>query len=210
MDEIAVAEGLSKISSVVAEAGVVDLAEGAELIAQSEDVGIQSEVVGFLSEADLDSAMGIAAIAGQLAAVADIVAMRDMPVLVSFLETKSNALHQLAVETVIKFAAGRAVAKSMAQTAGRVGELGVGEMAEGLARVGVAARTAQVSEAMAEAGAEKVVIGAVEIEAGRELTEAGRALAIEGVADIATGAEMIGQAEALDATAGALMDRAAE
>ena len=63
---------------------------------------------------------------------------------------------------------------------------------------------------MAEAGAEKVVTGAVEIEVGQELTEAGQALALEGVADIAAGAEMVGQAEALDATAGALMDRAEE
>ena len=79
VDEIAVAEGLSRISDVVAAAGVVDVAEGAELIAHSEDVEVQSEVVGFLSESDLEHAMGIAAIAGQLAMAADIVTMRHMP-----------------------------------------------------------------------------------------------------------------------------------
>ena len=179
-----------------------------ELIAHSEDVGIQSEVVGFLSGADLDHSMGIAAIAGQLAVVADIVAMRDMPVLVTFLETKSNALHQLAVETVLKFAAGRAVATSMAKTAAQVGELGVNEVAEGLTRVAVAGRAATVSEAMAESGAEKIMTGAAEIEVGQELRKAGQALAVEGVAEVAAGAEMVGEARALDATAGALMDRA--
>src|SRR5512135_1625163 len=65
-DEIAVAEGLSKISTVVAAAGIVDVAQGAELLEKSEDVEIQSEMVGFLSESDLEHAMGIAAIAGQM------------------------------------------------------------------------------------------------------------------------------------------------
>ena len=40
-----------------------------------------------------------------------------------------------------------------------------------------------------------------------DLTKAGQALAIEGVADVAAGAEMVGEARALDATAGVLMDR---
>jgi hypothetical protein len=207
-DEIAVAEGLSRISTVVAAAGIVDVAQGAELLEKSEDVEIQSEMVGFLSESDLEHAMGIAAIAGQMQVVADIVALRDMPVLVAFLEAKGNALHQLAVETVIKFAAGRAVAQSMAETAARVGEMGVNEVEEGMTRVGVAERAAAVSDVMAASGAQKVVQGAVEIEAGQELVQAGQALALEGVADVAAGAEMVGQAEALDATAGALMDRA--
>ncbi len=207
-DEIAVAEGLSKISSVVAAAGIVDVAQGAELLEHSEDVEVQSELVGFLSESDLENSMGIAAIAGQLAVVADIVSMRNMPVLADFLDVKSNALHQLAVETVIKFGAGRAVAASMASTAARVGEMGIDELEEGVVRVGVAERAADVSDALAAAGAQKVVQGAVALEAGQELVQAGQALALEGVADIAAGAEMVGQAEALDATAGALMDRA--
>jgi hypothetical protein len=207
-DEIAVAEGLSKISDVVGAAGIVDVAQGAELLEHSEDVEVQSQMVGFLSEADLEHSMGIAAIAGQLAVVADIVTMREMPVLAAFLETKGNMLHQLAVETIIKFGAGRALAASLADTAARVGELGVNEMEEGIARVGVAERASEASDALAAAGARKVVEGAVELEVGQELTQAGQALALEGVADIATGAEMVGQAEALDATAGALMDRA--
>jgi hypothetical protein len=48
----------------------------------------------------------------------------------------------------------------------------------------------------------------VEIEAAGELREAAEAIAAAGVADVAAGAEMIGQAEALDATAGALAERA--
>ena len=191
----------------MAAAGVVDIAEGADMLAESQDVEVQSEMVGFLSETELET-MDIAAIAGQSAVVGDIATLRDMPVLAVFLETKGNALHQLAVETIIKFAAGRAVAASLAQTASHVGELGVGEIAEGMVREGVAAKAAVVSEAMAVSGVEKVITGAVEIEAGQELREVGQALALQGVADIAEGAEMIGQAEALDATAGALSERA--
>ena len=117
-------------------------------------------------------AMGIAAIAGQLAVVADIVAMRDMPVLADFLEAKGEALHQLAVESIVKFAAGRAVSESMAQTAARVGELGADEMAEGMV-ASAWRKSGAVSEAMAEAGAESIK-GAVEIEAAQELARSGR------------------------------------
>jgi hypothetical protein len=86
--------------------------------------------------------------------------------------------------------------------------MGIDEVEEGMARVGVAERAAEVSDAMAVSGARKVVKGAVELEVGQELVQAGQELALEGVADVAAGAEMVGQAEALDATAGALMDRA--
>jgi len=61
---------------------------------------------------------------------------------------------------------------------------------------------------MAEAGADKIVEGMVELDAAQALSEAGQRIALEGVADVAAGAEMIGQAEALDATAGALAARA--
>jgi hypothetical protein len=203
-----VAEGLSKISTMVAAAGIVDIAEGAALLEKSQDVAIQSEVVRYLGEEDLNHAMGIAAIAGQLTVASDIVHMREMPVLADFLEAKGHALHQLAVESVVKFAAGRAVANSMIQTAAQVGELGIGEMAEGAARLDVAERGAAASEALALGGAEKVLAGAVAVEAAEELRQAGQDLALEGVADVAAGAERIGQAEALDVTAGALANRA--
>jgi hypothetical protein len=208
MDELRVAEGLSKISTVVAAAGIVDMAEGAALLEKSQDVGVQSEMVRYLSEADLDHAMGIAAIAGQLSVASDIVFMREMPVLADFLEARGHALHQLALESIVKFAAGRAVATSMAATATEVGQMGVDELEQGAARLGVAQRGVVASEALAMAGAEKVLSGAVAIEAAEELRQAGQGLALEGVADLAAGAERIGQAEALDATAGALADRA--
>jgi hypothetical protein len=104
-------------------------AEGERVSVETGDARVGREqqpldrFVGFLSGADLDHAMGIAAIAGQLAMAADIVALRDMSVLVAFLEDKSDALHRLAVETVIKFAAGRAVAQSMMEMAAKVGEM---------------------------------------------------------------------------------------
>jgi len=121
VDQMAVAEGLSRISDVVEAAGVVDMAEGADMLAESQDVEVQSEIVRALGKADLEFAMEIAAISGQVAVVSDIAALRDMPVLAVFLEDKGAQLHELAVESIIKFGASRAVAKSMAQTAARVG-----------------------------------------------------------------------------------------
>ena len=178
------------------------------MLAESQDVEVQSEIVRALGRADLEFAMEIAAISGQIAVVSDIATLRDMPVLAIFLEEKGAALHELAVESIVKFGATRVVAQSMAQTASRVGALGANEMAEGMARVEVADRAAAASEAMAEAGADKIAEGMVEIEASQALRQAGQAMALEGVADVAAGAEMIGQAEALDATAGALAARA--
>jgi hypothetical protein len=114
VDQMAVAEGLGRISEVVEAAGVVDMAEGADMLAESQDVEVQSEIVRFLGEADLEHGMEIAAIAGQLAVASDIVSLREMPVLAIFLENKGEALHDLAVEAIMKFGAARAVAKSMA------------------------------------------------------------------------------------------------
>jgi hypothetical protein len=184
------------------------MAEGADMLAESQDVEVQSEIVRSLGEADLEFAMAIAAISGQIAVVGDIATLRDMPVLAIFLENKGAALHELAVESIVKFGATRAVAKSMARTAGRVGALGADEMVEGMARLEVAAKGAAVSEAMAEAGAMKVVQGAVEIEASRDLREMAGAIAAQGVADVAAGSEKVGGAVVLDATAGALAEKA--
>jgi hypothetical protein len=168
VDQIEAAEGLSKISEVVAAAGVVDLTGGAEILAESQDVEVQSEIVRALGKADLEFAMAIAAIAGQMTVVSDIAAMRDLPVLAVFLDDKGAELHNLAVDSIVRFGATRAVAKCMAQTAARVGKPGAGEMVEGMARAGVAT----------------------------------------GVAEVAAGADLLGQARALDATAGALAARA--
>ena len=126
-DEMVVSEGLSRISDVVAAAGVVDMAEGVELLAHSEDVeSSERGDCGSSAKSDLDHAMGIAAISGQLAVVSDIVAMRNMPVLADFLDAKSAALHQLAVESIVKFGAARAVATVHGADGGSRGRAGRG------------------------------------------------------------------------------------
>jgi hypothetical protein len=100
-----------------------------------------------LGKADLEIAMEIVAISGQMEVVSDIAAMRDLPLVAVFPDDKGAELHDLAVDAIVKFGATRAVAKSMAQTAARVGKLGAGEMVEGIARVVVAEKTASASEA---------------------------------------------------------------
>ena len=176
--------------------------------AESEDIEVQSAVVSFLSEQDLEHGMGIAAIAGQMSVAGEIVALREMPVLAAFLKTAGNDLHDYAVNSIIKFAASRALGQAMMQTAGRVGEMGAGEMAEGMTRVGVAGRVADASDQMAARGARNLAGGILEVDASMQIGQVAQELAVQGAGEVAAGARRVGQAEALDAAAEALKARA--
>jgi hypothetical protein len=66
----------------------------------------------------------------------------------------------------------------------------------------------ETAEAVESLAIEEGVLGVAEIETTRAPQEAGQAVALEGIADVAAGAKKSGRAETLNATAGALAQRA--
>ncbi len=153
VDAMVVGDRLETISQVVAAAGVNDIAQGAELLSHSDDIAVQSALVASLAQEDLELSMNMAAIAGQLEAVGDLALLMDMPTLAEFLDAKSDELQDMAVDTLLRFGATRALSQLIGKTGEQVADMGVNEMAEGVVRVAVAGETAAHAEALSDAGA---------------------------------------------------------
>jgi len=149
-------------SHLAAAAGVRDLAEGAELLDASDDLGAMSAVVSGISAEDLEDAMDLAAISGQLAAASDIVTELDMPVLAAFLSDRGRWLREIAVDTVVRFGATRALSALMEETGWQLDDLAVDEIAEGLEELAGAEALAE-RELLAGAAADLTGKGQVEV-----------------------------------------------
>jgi hypothetical protein len=203
---MAVGEELSLLSDYVAGAGVRDVVEGAELLAFSDDVAVQGAVVGALAEEDLEQAMELAAIAGQLWTVSDVVDVLDMPVLSAFLEARGEALQQMAVDTIFRYGATRALSDVIAETGLDIGVLGEVEIAEGADRLMAAEEMAIVGEEMEQEGAELAAEGLVELAAARGMRDAAETLAADGIAEVAEGSAEFATAETIADIADAMLD----
>jgi len=196
------------LSDVVAEAGSTDVAEGVEALVTSEDINVQSALVGMLSAKDVARAMELGAVSGQLAVVADIVEAREMPVIAAFLEDKSNLLRVFAVESIKRATATRALAEAIAETGAKVGDWGANEVAEGLVRMSAAEAVAQRSGELAVEGAETAVAGVQKIAEAQDARKAARKLEKKGVMQVAAGAEAVGQGETVGAVGEAFAEAA--
>ena len=186
------------------------MAEGAELLATSEDIEVQGAIVGALAEEDLGQGMEIAAIAGQLFAVSEIVDALDMPVLAAFLDDKGQDLHELAIDAIFRYGATRALSEAVSETGMHVGEMGVLEVVEGVEELVAAEGMAYRSDELAEAGLEQTAQGLVEMAAAEGMREASEELAAEGVVEVAEGAAEIGAAATLADFAAALEEDLSE
>ena len=89
----------------------------------------------------------------------------------------------------------------MAETGAEVGELAVGEVAEGIGRLVESEELENQSELLEDAGEQLTEEGLEEVVASEELSEAAKDIRTEGVDEIATGAEEVGEAETADAVA---------
>jgi phage terminase small subunit len=196
-----VADRAAALSEVVATAGVVDVAEGAKLLAASDDIAVQSALVGAMSEEDLAIGMDLASIAGQMWAVSTVTEIMDMPVLSAFLARKNDELHDIAVESMLRFGAARVLSAAMSASGADVADLGVEEIAEGLTRLAVSEDLAIKSELLAEEGAATLVAGMNELEESAVLDEVAKDVAAEGVAEVAVGSAELGASEVLAAVA---------
>ena len=147
-----VADRMARLSNVVAAAGVLDMAEGADMLAASQDVEVQSDLVAVLERRRPEIRHGPGRDRRQLGVAADIAELRDMPILAEFLADKGDELRDLAVDAILKFAAARALAGTIAATGAKIGGMGADEMVEGLARLSAAEAVAQRSDELAMAG----------------------------------------------------------
>lgn len=101
---------MAQLSEVVAEAGITDVAEGANLIAASEDIAALSAVVGLMGAEDLDNGLEVARTAGEL-------------------------LQNVAVEIILRAAGTRALSQVLIAESEAVADLGAGKVAEGIVRM---------------------------------------------------------------------------
>jgi hypothetical protein len=195
-DALLVAKRVSDLSEVVATAGVVDLTQGAELLAHSEDVAALSAIVGLMGEDDLERGMQLARLAGELEAAGSVVSRLQMPVLASFLVSRSNQLQGIAVDTIVRSGGTRALSQVIAAKGMEIEEMGIEEASEGLARLAASEAMVERSEQLAVAGVLFGVKGAVEVEMAAEEASLAREVGEAGVAGIAEGAALLGAAEA--------------
>ena len=154
-----------------------------------------------MSADDLDHGMKLASIAGQLWAASNVLEMLDMPIFADFLDDKGQELQDLAVDELLRSGATRALATAMAETGAEVGELGVGEVAEGIGRLIESEELEDQSELLEDAAEQLEEQGMDEVLASEELSEAAKEIRAEGVAEIATGSEEVGEAETASAVA---------
>ena len=89
----------------------------------------------------------------------------------------------------------------MAETGAEVGELAVGEVAEGIGRLVESEELENQSELLEDAGEQLAEQGLDEVVASEELSSAAKEIRAEGIGDIAKGAEEVGEAETANAVA---------
>ena len=195
-DASVVADRISRLSQVVAEAGIADVGQGAELLAASEDVGVLSAMVGLMSSADMDHGLDLARMAGELWTVGDVVDILQMPVLADFLENRGLRLQEMAVEQILRSAGRSSLSRMMADTGEKIAALGENEVAEGVVRQVVADEMAGRAGELEAASIDMAVRSAVEMTASKVAADTARAMAAEGLVEIAEGSNQIGAAEA--------------
>ena len=93
--------GRSVFVHVVGEAGVDDLAEGAELLMAADDVDAMSAAVGLMGVGDLERGLELGRLAGELQTIGDVVDALEMPVLSAVLGDRGWRLQQIAVDVII-------------------------------------------------------------------------------------------------------------
>ena len=81
VDAEIVAERVQHLSEVVGEAGVVDVAEGVEMLMTGADVRAMGSLVGLISEEELKRGLELARMAGELWTISDVISVLEMPVL---------------------------------------------------------------------------------------------------------------------------------
>ncbi len=188
------AEGLGAMAAVGA---LVDVAQAGEVLLTADQVAEMSGAVRSMSADDLERALDLGAISGQLAVVSDLAFGLEMITLGEFLHAKSRQLRGHAVEAVLLMQGNRDLARSMHKVSNRMAGVGVTELARASVKMGLAEGLQAKSEELAERGADDVALGLDEARSADAIGEAAKALAQEGIEDLAVGSGEIGAAIAV-------------
>jgi hypothetical protein len=202
-----IADRLDVLSDAVAVAGVVDVAEGAAILAESEDVGVMSALVGMMSEDDLEHGLELARISGELQTASDLVAELQMPVLSLFLAERAGRLHEMSLEQIHVAISTEGVSQLLAASGTKIGELGENEVEEGYTRLEVAEAVEAKSSVMSNASDELAVQGVEELIIAKVVGQAAREEAIDGAREISEGSALVGAASAIDDVATSLKEQ---
>lgn len=200
-DTARVAQRVGELGRLVGAAGEADLAQGVTMMATASEIQALSTAFRHLSNEDLEQALRIGRISGELAIISDAASLLNMPVMSRVLDERAMALQQIGVEVLVQYMLGREMSKALEAKGIQVGAFGANEAAEGMARLAVSQAAAQRAEDLEEMSAELAVRGIENAMVAGEAVEAAKAVADAGIAEIAEGAATVGAGVAMDAMA---------
>ena len=207
-DAAVAAERMQQLSDIVGAAGVVDVAQGVDMLIKGGDVRAMGAIVTLMSRDELDRGLELARIAGEMWTVSDLAALMDMPMLADFLEERGMRLQEIAVDQLLRSTGTRALAGSIKRAGQDIEAMGEEEITEGAVRVAVSEAAADRSVELSVASDVLAVKGVDELETAAVAGAVAKKAARTGVAEIAAGAEEMGAGQATEATGEALEARA--
>ena len=154
-----------------------------------------SAVVGVMSEADLEHGLQLARLSGELRVAGDIVDLLEMPVLAGFLESRSDRVNGMAVNSVLRSTSTRALAAAMAATGTDLASLSAENVADGIVRLAAADAMAERSGELAVESVAGAVRGVEELAAAAVLDQAARELTAAAATDAVVGGAKFGATE---------------
>jgi hypothetical protein len=167
----------AQLAEVVADAGIVDVAEGAALLAVSDDIKAISGVVGLMSTEDLETGLEMARTAGELRAVSDVVDLMEMPVLAVEGAAVADLDAEEATEGLVWYAESDGLAQRSDGLAAYGMAYSIGLAARGAAQMAIAGGAAGTARGLVEESVAEAVVGAAKLAAADTMGAAVGALA---------------------------------
>jgi len=192
--EFQVSTAAQALGAMAAIGAIVDMVQADRALLAAEDVDAMGRIVKSMSAEDLERALDLAAISGQLATVSDLAYGLEMTTLGSFLNISSRKLKGHAVESLVLMRGNRELARSMREVSEQLSGLGRTEAARAAVKIGLAESLQAKSEELADAAAGNVLRGLDEASISDTLGGASEALAREGIGNVAVGSGQIGAA----------------
>lgn len=207
-DAAIAAERMQQLSDVVGVAGVVDVAQGVDMLLKGGNVRAMGAIVSLMSKEELDRGLELARLAGELWTVSDVVGMLDMPVLSEFLGGRGMRLREIAVDQLLRYTGTRALAGAIKQEGASIEAMGENEIVEGVVRMAASQAAAERSAELSVASDLLAMQGVDALATAAAAGEVAIAARSAGVTKIALGAEAMGAGEATAAAGEALVARA--
>jgi hypothetical protein len=190
--EFRVSRAAGTLGEMAAAGAVIDLVQASEVLLTSDEVAEMAGAIRGMSADDLERALDLGGISGQLAVVSDLAYGLEMITLGQFLEQKSRQVRGHAVEAALLMQGNRELARSMRKVSNRMAGVGVTELARAGVKLEVADALQAKSEELAEQGADDIALALDEARAADSLSDVAGAMARRGVEDVAAGSAELG------------------